>query len=586
MTPHKHQQYILTGLIGMTLAGIGMQGCVQKQPENPNILWITCEDITPMLSIYGDKTAQTPYLDSLARKGAMYMNAFANAPVCSPSRSTLITGVYSTTLGSQHLRSDVKIPEKIKTYPFYLSQAGYFCTNNDKEDYNFTDSTIWNESSKKATWHDRAEGQPFFSIINLEITHQSKIFGSDSVYHERIKDYLPYITPTSPDAVVPPPYYPDSPEVRKLWARYYTNVSIMDYQTGQILKQLRDEHLDDNTIVFFYSDHGTGMPRSKRAVYDSGLQVPMIIYVPEKYRKALHFKPGTKEERLVSFLDLGPTVLSIVGIEKPGYMQGQAFMGKYEQPPQKYVYGTSDRVDEAFETSRTVRSKNFRYIRNFMPQLPLLQPNYYTDKSLIMKELTRLKDEGNLTPAQQDMFAATRAPEELYDANTDPYEIHNLAASPAFHDTLLHYRKLMDRWVMDTYDTGLMPEPIMHKLAEGSTPYAVAHDSAVYPLRKILDVTSLMIPGNKDDQKLVEYLGAVNQFVRYWAVITAESNETYDQNVVKALKERLTDEVPLVKIEAAAALIKAGQPESEPLKVIENYLRDEDSYVQLYAARA
>ncbi len=585
MKLNTHQQSLITGLLGLSVAGFSLQGCMQKELPKPNILWITCEDITPMLHIYGDKTARTPNLDSLARIGVRYLDAFASAPVCSPARSSLITGVYSTSLGSQHLRSYVQIPDSIKTYPYYLRKAGYFCTNNDKTDYNFSDSTIWNESSNKATWHDRAPGQPFFSVINLEITHQSQIFGNDSVYAARIKDYLPFIKQTSPDSVILAPYYPDTPEIRKLWARYYTNVSIMDYQTGQILKQLREEHLTDNTIVFFYSDQGTGMPRSKRAAYDSGLEVPFIVYVPEKYRKSLNFKPGTTNNSVVSFIDFGPTVLSLAGVKKPDYMQGRAFMGKYTQALTGYAYGTSDRVDEAFENARTVRSVNFRYIRNFMPELPLLQPNYYTDQSLIMKELTRVKNEPGLTPAQKAMFAPRRAPEELYDVINDPYEIHNLAADPAYRDTLIKYRKLIDQWILDTHDTGLMPEPVMHRLAEGSTPWAVAHDSTVYPIRRILNTTSLMLGDLQNEKALVNAMNDQNLFVRYWAVISAEALQSHSPEVLSALRSRLNDDSKVVKLEAAEALIRAGST-GVALQVIEKHLEDDDPYIQLYAARA
>src|SRR6056297_3297950 len=213
--------------------------CNQDQPsDKPNIVWICAEDITTMLGCYGDPNARSPHLDAFAEKSVRFTNAFSTAPVCSPSRSCIITGEYATSLGTQHLRSETRIPESIVPFPKLLKKAGYYVSNNDKEDYNFEDNTIWHESSKTAHWKNRNEGQPFFSVFNINITHQSGIFGNDSVYAERIREYIPRVEKVIPEKLILPPYIPESPLIRKLWARYYTNVQVMDLQFAAQLKEL------------------------------------------------------------------------------------------------------------------------------------------------------------------------------------------------------------------------------------------------------------------------------------------------------------------------------------------------------------
>ncbi len=328
-----------------------------KQTENtlppPNIVWITAEDISPMLGCYGDTYAQTPNLDQLAKEGVRFLHAFSNAPVCSPARATLVTGIYASTLGSQHLRSEINKPDYIEGFPKYLREAGYYCTNNDKEDYNFKDSAIWDESSKKAHWKNRPTNKPFFSVFNLGITHQSQIFGDEATFVKRIGN----IERQNPADAPIPPYFFDTPEIRKYVARYYDNIKVMDQQVGNLLKELGDAGLSENTVVFFFSDHGTGMPRSKRTSYDSGLQVPLIIKVPPQYEALLGIKPGTIDDNLVGFVDFAPTMLSLLNLEIPTYMQGEVFLGR-NKVQKEYAFGFSDRVDEAFETTRSVRTKD------------------------------------------------------------------------------------------------------------------------------------------------------------------------------------------------------------------------------------
>ena len=565
---------------------LSLWSCAVKETElpKPNILWITSEDMTTMLGVYGDPNAHTPNLDAYAAESVQYTNAFATAPVCSPSRSCLITGFYASSLGSQHLRSTIELPEQIVPFPKYLREAGYFTTNNAKEDYNFIDSTIWDISSHEAHWRKRNDNQPFFSVFNLMLTHQSSIFGDDSTYEARVGKYLPFVNRTSPDSLVLPPYYPDTPGIRKLWARYYTNVSIIDYQFSQIIKELEEDGLADNTIVFFYSDHGTGMPRSKRALYDSGLKIPLLVHLPEKYAGKYKLKPGSVEEGMVSFIDFAPTVLEIAGLELPEHYEGKPFIIESPVARKAYVFGTSDRVDEGYEMSRTIRTNQYRYVRNFLPHLPLLQPNFYTDQSEIMRELNQVRNTAALTAEQMTMFARQRLPEELYDVGNDPHEVYNLANDPQYKDVLIDLRKTLVEEIIKTFDTGFMPEPEMIRLAQNSTPFEVAHDAAIYPLKEIVDACQLMLEAQPSPEKILENLEHSNGFVRYWTVTTVQQKEMKNQEIIQKLHSMLDDSFATVQVEAAKTLVKLG--EVKGADTIIKHMKTGDDPLVLFASRA
>lgn len=553
------------------------------QQGNPNILWVSCEDITPMLGCYGDVNAFTPNLDKFAKKSIMFTNAFATAPVCSPARSCIITGHYATTLGTEHLRSIVKIPNIIKPFPKYLREKGYYATNNYKEDYNFTDDGIWNASSKKAHWKNREKNRPFFSVFNLGITHQSGIFGNDSVYNARIEKFLPYIKKTDRKKLVLPSYYPDSPIVRKLWARYYTNVSIVDYQFGQFLKELEDDGLSDNTIVIFFSDHGTGMPRSKRALYDSGLKIPLLVHIPPKISSKFDRAAGTTDDQMVSFIDFAPTMLEVAGIEIPKTWSGRAFISTKEKGETPYVFATSDRVDEGYEMTRSIRTKEFRYVRNFFPFLPLLQPNFYTDQSAIMVELENFRNSPDLTEEQKTLFAKNRMPEELYDIKNDPDETHNLAYDPEYRKNIKMMRGRLKDEMMKSFDTGVMPEPEMMRLSANSTPYDIAHDQSILPVKQILETCDLMLKSKIANDSILKGLRDPNGFVRFWTLITIQAKGNRNPEIIDEMENMLNDTFPTVQIEAAKSLIQFGN--QEVLPVILKQIDSMDSPTVLYAVR-
>ena len=556
-----------------------------ETPLRPNILWITSEDMNPMLGCYGDAEAQTPNLDRLAEKGIRYTNAFAIAPVCSPSRSTLITGVYATSMGTQHLRSEVEKPDFIKGFPEYLRAAGYYCTNNYKEDYNFEGKHFWAESSKEAHWRKRAEGQPFFSVFNLETTHQSQIFGTDEDFEKKYGHQLSAAEKQSPATVPLPPYFPDRPSIRKLVARYYDLVTIMDRQAGEILDQLAEDGLAENTIVFYYSDHGTGMPRGKRSLYDSGLQVPLIVYVPEKFQKAYGIDPGTTTDDLVSFVDFAPTILSMLELEIPKYMQGVPFLGKAagEIAPRQYAFGTSDRVDEAFEFSRSVRGRKYLYIRNYLPHLPLIQPNFYTDQSEIMQELIAAREEGGLGVIQKKFWEPRRMAEELYDVESDPHQVKNLVYNTDLNDVLVEMRSAHQDWMRRTHDTGMMPETYMYRTLGDRKPYDTALDPDVLPIDRFLEIAEAGREGNFDllhqtlteDQPLLQFWSLNN--LQYYGVEAGLSASELQQLIDRS-------KAPEVKMAALPLLCELGDC-SRHLPMLVDYINGDDPQAMLMAAR-
>jgi uncharacterized sulfatase len=437
--------------------------------QRPNILWLSTEDISPDLGCYGDSYAITPNIDRLASQGARYTNAFSNAPVCAPSRSAIITGMYTTTIGSMHMRSKAVPPAGVKAFTEYLRAAGYYCTNNAKTDYNFEappnnrpPDTVWDETSPRAHWRNRPDKtQPFFAVFNFTVTHESQARATPEQYAKNTERLTP-AQRHDPAKAVLPPYYPDTPKVRSNWAMYYDNITAMDYLVADVLKQLEEDGLAENTIVFFWGDHGRGLPRGKRWPYDSGIRVPLLVRWPGK------IQPSTTVDDPVMLFDLGPTALSLAGVLVPAHMQAQAFLGAQKKAPREYAFAHRDRMDEAYDMVRAVRDKRFRYIRNFNPGRPYAQYVDYLEEMPIMQELRRLnKDHFNalganygkaLTPAQLLWMAPEKPPEELYDLTTDPHEINNLAKSPQHQDVLKRMRAVLDKWQKDTKDLGLVPE--------------------------------------------------------------------------------------------------------------------------------
>ena len=528
-------------------------------PDRPNILWITCEDISPNLGCYGDDYARTPVLDGLASHGVRYMNACGITGVCAPNRSCLITGVYPSTLGSHGMRSTTWLPDSIKCFPEYLQAAGYYCSNNVKTDYNFaTPKTAWNECSRKAHWRKRKEGQPFFSVFNFIVSHESQIRVPEEKYQKNTARLTPDQRHDPAKAPIPP-FHPDTPESRKDWARYNDNITAMDYQVGDVLKQLEEDGLADDTIVFYFSDHGAGMPGIKKWVWEMGLKVPFIVRFPEKYKSWAPGTPGRTTDRLVSFVDFAPTVLSLAGVEIPEHMQGSAFLGPAAGEPRQRVYAIRDRMAERFDMVRVVRDKKFQYHRNFYPHLPWSQFTSYTEEMPTMQVWRRLHNEGKLN-AVQNRYFETKPIEELYDIATDPFEINNLANDPKYADVLEEMRAQCCQWMIRTADMGLLPEYEMLSRAEGKTPYDVAFDRQANPVSSLIDAA--LLANNRDPAnvaELAERLDTPAPAIRFWAAIGLVALGKQAEPAQAALEKALSDDAPNVTIAAAEALCNLGE---------------------------
>ena len=468
----------------------------QPQVVRPNIVWISNEDMSPRLGAYGDRLARTPVLDRLARESVRYTHAFSTAPVCAPSRAAIITGLHQTTLGAQHMRTtEDRVPELpgpylavppfyVKAFPEYLRAAGYYTTNRVKTDYQFgVPFTIWDEVSRTAHWRNRPDrNQPFFSVFNLEVTHESQIFPSSPARKGK-----PLVT--DPSAIDLPPYYPDTPLVREELARMYDNIADMDAQAGEILAQLEADGLMDNTVVFYWSDHGDGVPRAKRSLYDSGLRVPLMIRWPKSLGST--HAAGTASSELVSLIDLAPTVLALAGVEIPTHLQGRVLMGPKAARAPEMVFAARDRMDAEYDMMRAARDARFLYIRNFAPELPYAGHIIYRNQSAIMQEWFRLQAGGKLTGSAALWMRTNRPGEELYDVQADPHQVRNLAADPAHKDRLERMRGAVTTWMRDSADQGLINEAEMIQRMwpggvqpETAQPYILARRSTAVPARE------------------------------------------------------------------------------------------------------
>ncbi|MHC4994913.1 MAG: sulfatase-like hydrolase/transferase [Planctomycetota bacterium] len=558
------------------LASCWLPAITDAQTDRPNILWITCEDISPNLGCYGDDYAVTPALDRLARQGVRYTNAYGVTGVCSPNRSCLITGVYPSTLGSHGMRSTTTLPDAIKCFTEYLRNAGYYCSNNVKTDYNFAvPPDAWDEPSSKAHWRNRKEGQPFFSVFNFTVSHESRVRAPEAQYRQNTARLTAGQRHDPPKAPVPP-FHPDTPEVRRDWARYHDNITAMDYLAGDVLTQLDEDGLADNTIVFFFSDHGAGMPGMKKWVWETGLKVPMIVRFPPKYRGWSPAAPGQTTDRLVSFVDFAPTVLSLVGIEAPGHMQGSAFLGPDAGAPRRRVYAIRDRMAERFDMVRVVRDNDFQYHRNFYPHLPWSQFTSYTEEMPTMRVWRRLHEQGRLT-ATQERYFGPKPREELYDVSTDPFQVNNLAGDPRYAEALERMRRLCRDWMIETGDMGLLPEYEMLARAEGKTPYEVAFDAEQNPVRRLLEVTEVT-----GVDELIRLAGDAEPAVRYWAVTAlvglGERAAAAEGVFVKAV----SDPAPYVAVTAAEGLANLGGIETA-LPVLVDGLKHRSPFIRLRA---
>lgn len=520
-----------------------------RAQDRPNILWLSSEDNGPHIGAYGDAYATTPHLDRLAASGVRYTRAYAAAPVCAPSRTAIITGVLPPSTGGHHMRSEVPLPPHVRMFPALLREAGYHTTNNVKEDYNHpTQGDVWDASSRTAHWRDRRPGQPFFAVFNSVTTHESQIRARP---HRAVHD---------PSRVRVPAFHPDTPEVRQDWAQYYDKITEMDGEVAARLQEVADAGLAESTIVVYWGDHGTGLPRGKRWLYPTGLHVPLVIHVPDRFAHLAPdgYRPGAASDRLVSLLDLAPTMLSVAGIRPPTYMHGRAFMGPHAAPARTWVQAGRDRMDERIDMSRAITDGRYHYIRNFRPDRAQGEYLAYMFETPTTQVWKTMFDAGRLTPVQS-MFWHPKPPEELYDLLRDPDALRNLAGAPAHAAVAGRLREALYRHMADTRDLGVLPEADMHARRGARTPYELALDDRAFPVARILAAAHRASSASTGASTLRSALADDDPAVRYWA---AAGLRLRGEKAVRAaganLRRRLLDAAPTVRVAAAEALVRWG----------------------------
>ena len=552
-------------------------------PATPNIVWLVAEDISPALGCYGDPLAKTPNIDKIAAKGIRFDRAYATAPICAPARSCLMTGLYATSMGTQHLRCEIPFSSQLKTLPQYLSASGYFTSNRNKTDYNFDPEGRWDHwSGSYAPWRHREQpNQPFFSFINVGPSHEGSV-NNDQRHMESIAD-IPSENLIDPALVSVPPYYPDNQQSREVWARYYNVLQALDKNVGQVLDSLEADGLMDNTIIFFFGDHGFGLPRYKRWLYHTGLHVPLLVSIPEKYQHLFPSEQGSNTNQMVSFVDFPATALNLAGVDIPETMEGQPFLGDSLPEPRDYVYGARDRADDMYEMSRTVLSDRYIYIRHYMPHLPYIQSGFiYSDVKFGFRTLRAAKQAGALNQEQQKLWHP-KPIEELYDLQTDPQELHNVAQDADYAVIRDQLKRQLEHWMIKHKDLGLLPEAEYMLRSQGSSPYDYGREGDDFDAQGILAAADLV--GTTSQSHCVEKLKDSDSGVRYWSTMALMQFDDLDQQSINALSQALNDESPSVQINAAEALCRSGNY-PEAVQTLGKWVQDQRPWLAMQAARS
>ncbi len=553
-----------------------------RAADRPNIVWISCEDISSHLACYGDPNATTPNLDAFAKQSVRYTRAFTVHGVCAPCRTGIITGMYPMSIGANHMRSKATLPDHVKCFPYYLKQAGYYCSNNSKTDYNFhwKQDEVWDESSRQAHWKNRKDkSQPFFAVFNLTMTHESRIWPKNwqTVVADVSKDKL-----HNPDDIKVPALYPDTPDVRAAHARLLDLIMVMDTTVGRYLQELDDANLAEDTIVIFWSDHGNGFPRAKRWIYDSGTLVPMMARVPKKLRSPGQSTPGSVSDQLINLIDLGPTVLNLAGVDIPEHMAGRPFLGNNLPSPRKYIHGARDRIDERFDMVRTVRDQRYRYVRNYNTWRPALQYIQYAETSVVRKEMRRREAAGQLHAESAQFLHAPRPVEELYDTQNDPWELYNLAGDAAHAATLLRLQRECDRWQVDVRDAHLIPE-IMLDQQEGElgNRWVILNTAGGRERAEKLNALAKLAqsPNAASEAKLQAAASSEDAAMRWWAITGLSNLKSVKGESLKAVEYAAYDASVAVRIAAARGLHRAGKT-NRSIAVLSDALKNESDFVK------
>lgn len=508
-------------LITAFVAGFSLLATASGQGQDrPNILWITSEDnAAHWMGCYGNTDAQTPRIDSLAANGHLFTAAYSNAPVCAVARSALLTGVYAPSQGTQHMRSRHTIPATFRPHTSYLQELGYYCSNASKTDYNFKgdDKSIWDECSPQAHYNKRKEGQPFFAIFNLTVSHESSLFPR-KVKTNRERGIIPQSPRLDPAKLTIPPYLPDLPEIRSDFAIYHDVLTALDQQVGKILDDLKTAGLAENTIIFYYGDHGGPTPRGKRYLEDTGVRIPMLVHVPEKWNAYTPFKKGEKVNEPVSFIDLAPTLLSLVGLEKPGHMQGRAFLGpkRVDPPENDTVFLHADRFDELYGMRRGITDGRWKYMRRFTPYLAAAPYSYYQFSMPGWQAMEDAWKAGKLTGYHKALWETPQPVHYFFDTQADPWEINNLADDPAHAEHMAKMAEKLKAKMLEIQDTGIIPEPMFAELANQSTIHEFARSDS-FDYAKTNDLAWLASARDEANiPALVTLLDSKDPVHRYW----------------------------------------------------------------------
>lgn len=527
----------------------------------PNILWITIEDTSPQfIGSYGNANARTPVIDKLAEEGVRFTNAFSTGTVCSPSRTAIITGVKTYKAGTGNHRSKYTVPQFIKGFPFYLQQLGYYTTNNAKTDYNVARekefiNEAWNESSNKAGWWNRKSGQPFFAVFNFNESHQSRTM--TETYDWYLKNVFNELLPEEKigdNDFEMPPFYLDSPEMRRQFARVYNSIKLTDKRIGELLARLEKDKLKDSTIIFFYADHGEGMPRGKTNGINYGYRVPFIIWFPEMYK---HLSPwgtaGAVSNELVDFTDLAPTLISLAGGKIPDHMGGKPFLGEKRAKPAEHLFLSSDRSDNGIDMIRTVTDGKYVYSRNFMPFIPEARFIRYMEIGEIKQQMRKDLADDKLNPLQKSLFEP-RPAEFLFDIENDLWETKNLALDSKYMQVLEKMRNLLTEEILKSRDVMFLPEYEIGLLSESTTAYEFRESKANFSLENIYEAAALAgFRGKEVVAKQLELLQSSEKIIRYWAILGLRSQNKEDlkpfsANIIKAMN----DDYPPVGLTASA----------------------------------